>query len=58
MPSRIVELYSIMPIANLSSVMRHGILCHKKAAALEHGDISMATRQSASTRRTDVTSVR
>lgn len=45
MPSRIVELYSIMPIANLSSVMRHGILCHKKAAALEHGDISMAAIQ-------------
>tara|TARA_R110000796_G_scaffold219504_1_gene335515 strand:+ start:18870 stop:19421 length:552 start_codon:yes stop_codon:yes gene_type:complete len=34
-----------MPVANLSSVMRHGILCHEKAAALAHGDISMAAIQ-------------
>lgn len=45
MPSRVAELYSIMPIGNLSSVMRHGILCHEQAAALAHGDISMVAVQ-------------
>lgn len=45
MPSRIAELYSIMPVSNLSSVMRYGILCHEKAATLPHGDISMAAIQ-------------
>lgn len=45
MPIRLEELYSIMPVGNLSSVMLHGILCHERAAALAHGDISMAAIQ-------------
>jgi len=42
----IKELYSIMPIANIPSVLKHGILSHEQVARLPHSDISMAEVQS------------
>lgn len=45
MPHRVTELHSIMPIANIASVMEHGILSHQGAARLEHADVSMADVQ-------------
>ncbi|MFA4944945.1 MAG: DUF4433 domain-containing protein [Lentisphaeria bacterium] len=41
MPHRVTELHSIMPIANIASVMAHGILSHEKAARSDHADISL-----------------
>lgn len=35
------ELYFITPMENLPSIMRHGILCHKKAAKVLHRSIAM-----------------
>jgi len=40
MPTRVKELHSIMPIANMASVMVHGILSHNKCQKFEHADIS------------------
>ncbi|NMA20497.1 MAG: DUF4433 domain-containing protein [Lentisphaerae bacterium] len=34
-----------MPIANIASVMAHGILSHNEAAQLNHADISLADVQ-------------
>lgn len=45
MPIQVTELHNIMPIANIPSVMAHGILCHEAAARLEHYDVSMQTIQ-------------
>ena len=45
MPLRVTELYCIMPIANVASVMVHGILSHDEAARLSHADISLAEVQ-------------
>ncbi|HQL86881.1 MAG TPA: DUF4433 domain-containing protein [Lentisphaeria bacterium] len=45
MPHRVTELYCIMPIANVASVMVHGILSHDEAARLSHADISLAEVQ-------------
>lgn len=45
MPHRVTELHSIMPIANIASVMTHGILSHQGAARLEHADVSLADVQ-------------
>ncbi len=45
MSYEIKELYSIMPIANVPSVLRHGILSHDLAAKLQHVDLSMAEVQ-------------
>jgi len=45
MPRRITELHSIMPIANIPSVMAHGILSYKKAVSLHHEDVSMPAIQ-------------
>ncbi len=41
MEHKIKELYSIMPIQNIPSIMTHGILSHKLATQLSHTDISM-----------------
>ncbi len=41
MPDRVHELHSIMPIANLLSVMDRGILSHERAKRLDHSDIAM-----------------
>lgn len=35
------SLSNIMPIKNIPSVIKSGILCHEKAMAVEHTDISM-----------------
>lgn len=45
MPHRVRELHSIMPIANIASVMAHGILSHDQAVRLEHANVSMADVQ-------------
>lgn len=45
MPHRVTELHSIMPIANVASVMAHGILSHARAASLPHRDVSLAEVQ-------------
>lgn len=45
MPHRVTELHSIMPIANIASVMEHGILSHDRVMRLEHADVSMADVQ-------------
>lgn len=45
MPERVTELHNIMPIANIPSVIEHGILCHEAASRLEHYDVSMQTIQ-------------
>ena len=45
MSHRVTELYSIMPIKNIPSVMRHGILSHEQASKLPHQDISLSDVQ-------------
>ena len=41
MSHRVTELYSIMPIANVPSVLCHGILSHARAVRMPHADVSM-----------------
>ncbi|MFZ2725779.1 MAG: DUF4433 domain-containing protein [Methylococcaceae bacterium] len=41
MPNRVTELHNIMPIANIPSVLEHGILSHEQVRNLTHEDISM-----------------
>ena len=41
MPHRVTELHCIMPIANVPSVMAHGILSHERASRLEHRSVAM-----------------
>ncbi len=41
MSHRVTELYCIMPIGNIPSVMQYGILSHEKASTLAHTDISL-----------------
>lgn len=43
--SDLTELHCIMPIANIGSVMRHGILSHKRAGRLDHVSVADATIQ-------------
>lgn len=45
MPNRVTELHSIMPLANIPSVLQRGILSHARARQLEHFDISMMAIQ-------------
>lgn len=40
MSIRVKELHSIMPIANMASVLVHGILSHNKCQSINHADIS------------------
>lgn len=37
----VTELHNIMPLANLPSVLEHGILSHHRASQLPHHDVSM-----------------
>ena len=41
MDPRVTELHCIMPIANLASVMTHGILSYERAARLEHHSVAL-----------------
>lgn len=41
MSKRVTELHCIMPKANISSVMVHGILCHEEAETLKHHSVAM-----------------
>jgi hypothetical protein len=41
MDARVTELHCIMPIANVASVMNHGILSHDQAAKLPHRSVAM-----------------
>lgn len=41
----LTELHFIAPIGNLSSIMAHGILCHRRMATLPHASIAMAEVQ-------------
>jgi hypothetical protein len=41
MSHRVVELHSIMPIANISSVLQYGILSHEQAAKFKHISVAM-----------------
>jgi len=41
MPQRVTEFHCIMPIANVPSVMVHGILSHERAARLDHHSVAM-----------------
>lgn len=45
MTSRVKELHSIMPIANMGSVLKHGILSHNKCKEVPHNDISLENVQ-------------
>src|SRR5947209_6215878 len=41
MDSRVTELHCIMPIVNIGSVMKHGILSYERAAKLEHRSVAL-----------------
>lgn len=41
MPQRVTELHCIMPLANISSVLQHGILSYERAAKLKHRSVAM-----------------
>jgi ssDNA thymidine ADP-ribosyltransferase, DarT len=41
MDARVTELHCIMPIANIPSVMKHGILPYERAAKLAHRSVAM-----------------
>ena len=38
---RVIELHCIMPIGNLVSVMKHGILSYEHAAKLKHDSVAL-----------------
>ncbi|HYY28137.1 MAG TPA: DarT ssDNA thymidine ADP-ribosyltransferase family protein [Chthoniobacterales bacterium] len=43
--SQISEFHFIAPIANVVSILQHGIVSHNRAARLPHADISMQNIQ-------------
>lgn len=45
MPNRLTELHSIMPLVNIPSVMKHGILSHEQAAKLPHDSVALSAVQ-------------
>lgn len=45
MSHRVTEFHCIMPIANIPSVLEHGLLSHEQASKLPHADVSMAAVQ-------------
>lgn len=45
MPHRVTELHNIMPINNIQSVLKYGVLSHEQVVNLEHSDVSMADVQ-------------
>jgi hypothetical protein len=42
---RVIEFQNIMPIANIQSVLQHGVLSHRLADQLNHEDISLSEIQ-------------
>jgi len=38
---RVTELHCIVPLANIASVMAHGILSHERASKLPHHSVAM-----------------
>lgn len=45
MSHRVTELHCIMPIANIPSIMQHGIVSHDRASKLPHEDVSLTEVQ-------------
>lgn len=45
MSHRVIELHCIIPIKNIPSIMKHGILSHEQASRLDHDDISLSNVQ-------------
>ncbi len=45
MDSRVTEFHCIMPLANVPSVLTHGILSYERAAKLAHHSVAMQTIQ-------------
>lgn len=45
MPHRLTELHSIMPLVNIPSVMKHGILSHEQAAKPPHASVALSAVQ-------------
>jgi hypothetical protein len=45
MDPRVTELHCIMPIANIASVLQHGLLSHERAARLPHCSVAMQLMQ-------------
>ncbi len=45
MSHRVTELHCIMPIANIPSVLEHGLLSHERVCRLPHTDVSMGDVQ-------------
>jgi hypothetical protein len=41
MDARVTEFHCIMPLANIPSVMKHGILSHERVAKLTHRSVAM-----------------
>src|SRR5262245_16376391 len=41
MDPRVAELHCIMPMANIASVLEHGILSYERAARLQHHSVAM-----------------
>ena len=41
MDARVIELHCIMPIANIASVLAHGILSHEHASRLPHHSVAL-----------------
>jgi hypothetical protein len=49
--SQVLEFHFIAPIANVDSILQHGILSHNRAARLPHLDISMHNIQDLRTKK-------
>src|SRR5262245_22985930 len=45
MDPRVTEFHCIMPMENIPSVMRHGVLSYERASALSHQSIAMVEAQ-------------
>jgi len=45
MDPRVTELHCIMPVANIASVLQHGILSHERAGQLRHHSVAMQAMQ-------------
>jgi len=41
----VTELHFIAPIANVPPIIKHGILCHKRAGQIEHHSVAMSEIQ-------------
>jgi hypothetical protein len=45
MDARVIEFHCIMPIGNIGSVLKHGILSHESASQLPHKSVAMEAMQ-------------